>query len=42
MLSYIITFAVGAVIGALVGYYALRNNPKVKAALDAENDKRGY
>ena len=42
MLSYIVTFAIGAVLGGLVSYFALRNNPKVKAVLDAQADKRSW
>lgn len=38
-MSYVITFLVGAVLGAIGGYLALRNNPKVKAALDDRADR---
>lgn len=38
-MSYVVTFVVGAVLGALASYLALRNNPAVKAQVDAQTDK---
>ncbi len=35
----IITHVGALLVGALIGYLVLRNNPKVKAALDSETDK---
>ncbi len=34
-----ITHVVALLLGALAGYLVLRNNPKVKAALDSKTDE---
>lgn len=41
-MSYIIVAIVAAVLGGLVSYFALRNNPKVKDRLDSEANKRSW
>ena len=38
VMSYIITFASGAIFGAVASYLVLRNNAKVKAKVDAVAD----
>lgn len=35
----IVSHIIALVLGAIAGYLVLRNNPKVKAALDADTDK---
>lgn len=38
-MTTIIVFIVGAALGAVASYLALRNNPRAKAKLDAATDK---
>lgn len=38
-MSYLITAIVSYLVGALMGYLVLRNNPTVKAALDRAADQ---
>lgn len=38
-MTTLILIAVSYVLGAVTGYLVLRNNPKVKAALDTATDK---
>ena len=38
-MSYLITAAVSFLLGAATGYLVLRNNPKVRAALDRAADQ---